>query len=98
MHEAINPIEQKVVKEIIEIHTQRGGAVLLSTHIMEVAEEICDRIGIINKGKLVAEGTLNELQTQANRVGGSLEDIFLKLTEQDESVNQIIEKLRKALN
>ncbi len=88
---------QRVVKEIIEIHTQKGGAVLLSTHIMEVAEEICDRIGIINEGKLVAEGTLKQLQTQANNAGGSLEDIFLKLTEQDESVNHIIEKLRKAM-
>ena len=55
-------------------------------------------IGIINKGKLVAEGTLSELQTKANQVGGSLEDIFLQLTEQDESVNQIIKKLRKTLN
>ncbi len=90
----------KVVKEILDIHTQKGGSVLFSTHIMEVAEEVCDRIGIINKGKLVAEGTIEELRTRAAMIGEDidLEDIFLKLTEQDESVNNIIEKLRKSLN
>lgn len=90
----------KVVKEILDIHTQRGGSVLFSTHIMEVAEEVCDRIGIINKGKLVAEGTIEELRARAAMIGDDidLEDIFLKLTEQDESVNAIIEKLRNSLD
>ena len=89
----------KVVKEILEIHTQKGGAVLFSTHIMEIAEEVCDRIGIINQGKLVAEGTFEELRARAAMLGDDvdLEDVFLKLTEQDESVNNIIEKLRKTL-
>jgi ABC-2 type transport system ATP-binding protein len=90
----------KVVKEILEIHTQKGGSVLFSTHIMEIAEEVCDRIGIINKGVLVAEGTYEELRARAAMLGDDvdLEDIFLKLTEQDESVNNIIEKLRKTLD
>lgn len=90
----------KVVKEILEIHTQKGGSVLFSTHIMEVAEEVCDRIGIINKGKLVAEGTIEELRARAAMIGDDidLEDIFLKLTEQDESVSEIIEKLKNSLD
>lgn len=88
----------KVVKEIIEIHTQNGGSVLFSTHIMEVAEDICDVIGIINKGKMIAMGTIDELRTIANTVDPNfdLEDIFLKLTEQDESVSEIVDKLRKS--
>ncbi|MEJ2251498.1 MAG: ABC transporter ATP-binding protein [Candidatus Lokiarchaeota archaeon] len=84
----------KVVKEILDLHTENGGSVLFSTHIMEIAEELCDRIGIINKGKMVGIGTIEELRKQADKVGASLEDVFLRLTEQDKSVNEIIKKLR----
>ncbi|MFX0057215.1 MAG: ABC transporter ATP-binding protein [Candidatus Hodarchaeota archaeon] len=85
----------KVVKEILELHTQHGGAVLFSTHIMEVAQELCDRIGILNKGKLVGIGTIEELRQQANKITGeSLENVFLRLTEQDTSVDEIVQKLR----
>lgn len=90
----------KVVKEILELHTKRGGAVLFSTHIMEIAEDICDRIGIINQGKMVAEGTMETLKQKVNAMEEDmdLEDIFLKLTEQDDSINEIIENLRKTMN
>lgn len=84
----------RVVKSILEFHTQRGGTVLFSTHIMEIAQELCTRIGIISKGKIVGIGTIEELRTQADKVGASLEDVFLRLTEQDTSVNEIIKKLR----
>ncbi|MFX1552884.1 MAG: right-handed parallel beta-helix repeat-containing protein [Promethearchaeota archaeon] len=86
----------KVVKTILKLHTQRGGSILFSTHILEVAQDLCDRIGIINKGKIVGIGTLEELRQQTNRFGASLEDVYLRLTEQDESVNGIVEKLRKS--
>ncbi len=85
----------KVVKELIEIHVERGGAVLFSTHIMEVAQEICDRIAIINKGKLVGMGTIEQLRQQADKIGANLEDVFLRLTDQDTSVDEIVKKLRK---
>ncbi|MFX0101201.1 MAG: ABC transporter ATP-binding protein [Candidatus Hodarchaeota archaeon] len=85
----------RIMKDLLQIHADRGGAVLLSTHIMEQASELCDRIGIINKGKLVIEGTLEELRSAANAAGASLEDIFLKFTEQDESVKEIVEKLKE---
>lgn len=88
----------KIVKEIIELHTERGGAVIFSTHILEVAEELCDRICIINRGKLVALGTIEELSNLANKAGADLEDIFLRLTEQDESVSKIIARLRNTIN
>ncbi len=87
----------KVLKEILELHTERGGSVIFSTHILEVAEEVCDRIAIMDKGKLVAIGTLEELSVMANKAGADLEDIFLKLTNQDESVAHIVKNLRKML-
>ena len=86
----------RVVKEILELHINRGGAVLFSTHIMEIAQDLCDRIGIINNGKMVGIGTLEELRSQADQMGANLENIFLRLTEQDTSVNEIIKKLRKS--
>ncbi|MHA1415606.1 MAG: ABC transporter ATP-binding protein [Candidatus Heimdallarchaeaceae archaeon] len=87
----------KVLKEILEMHKEKGGSVILSTHILEIAEELCDRIAIIDHGKLVALGTIEELSHLANKVGADLEDIFLKLTNQDESVDIIVDKLRKSL-
>ena len=84
----------KVVKEILDLHTKQGGAVLFSTHIMEVAQELCDRIGIINKGKMVGIGTIEELRKQSDKLGASLEEVFLRLTEQDTSVDEIVKKLR----
>jgi ABC-2 type transport system ATP-binding protein len=86
----------RVVKEILDLHIENGGSVLFSTHIMEVAEDLCDRIAIINRGKLVGIGTINELRQQADKLGASLEDVFLKLTEQDSSVEDIVKKLRKS--
>jgi ABC-2 type transport system ATP-binding protein len=86
----------KVVKEIIDLHTKRGGAVIFSTHVMEIAQELCQRIGIINKGTIVGIGTFEELRKQADKAGANLEDVFLRLTEQDASVNSIIAKLRES--
>ena len=88
----------KVVKEIIDIHIENGGAVLFSTHIMEIAEDLCDRIAIMNRGKIVGIGTMDELRQQADKVGANLEDVFLRLTEQDVSVNEIVKKLRKSFS
>ena len=58
-----------------------GVAILMSTHTLDVAEQVADRIGIIHHGRLVALGTLEELHEQA-RIGGRLEDVFLRLTEE----------------
>ena len=97
MDEPLSGLDAKsvrVVKEILDLHTQNGGAVLFSTHIMEVAQELCDRIGIINKGKIVGIGTIEELRNQADKIGANLEEVFLRLTEQDTSVNDIVKKLQ----
>jgi ABC-2 type transport system ATP-binding protein len=87
----------KIMKDIVKIHVENGGAALLSTHVMEVAEGLCDRVGIIDEGKLIAEGTLDELRSKSERVGANLESIFLKLTEQEEEVAEGVSALREAL-
>ncbi|HEX9017727.1 MAG TPA: AAA family ATPase, partial [Anaerolineaceae bacterium] len=78
----LDPKSARLIKDILRQLADRGAAVMLSTHILEIAERMCDRIGIINKGKLVAVGTLDELRSLGkNEEGGaSLEDIFLDLT------------------
>jgi ABC-2 type transport system ATP-binding protein len=67
------------VKDLLVSHVAAGGTVILTTHILEVAERLAQRIGIIRAGRLVAEGTLDELRALTD--GGSLEDVFLQLTE-----------------
>jgi ABC-2 type transport system ATP-binding protein len=87
----------KIMKDIVKIHAENGGSVLLSTHVMEVAEGLCDRVGIIDEGELVAEGTLEELRIQAHKESATLESLFLKLTEQEEEVAEGVSVLREAL-
>lgn len=68
------------LKNIMRERADAGKTVFFSTHVMEVAEKICDRIAIINKGELISEGTLEEIKVKAHE-SGSLEKIFLELTE-----------------
>lgn len=84
-----------VMKELLKVHVQRGGSILLSTHIMEQAQNLCTRIGIINKGKMVAEGTFEELQSIAVNSGSTLEEIFLQLTEQQQDIAYIVDNLKR---
>lgn len=85
----------KILKELITFHAKKGGAVIFSTHIMEVAEKLCTRVGIINKGKIVGEGTVDELRKLVKSAEGSLEDIFLKVTEQEAGMQDIIRALEE---
>ena len=66
------------VKDLLLNHVRAGGTVILTTHILEVAERMAQRIGIIQHGRLIAEGTLAELRARTD--GGTLEDVFLQLT------------------
>lgn len=70
----------RLVKDMIRERVDEGAAVILTTHILEVAERMADRIGIIKDGKLLIEGSLEDLRTQAGAQGQSLEDVFLSLT------------------
>ena len=86
----LDPRSARMIKDILRQMADRGAAIFLSTHILEIAERMCDRIGIINRGQLVAVGTMTELRTigdssvpTSGAVTGSetsLEDIFLSLT------------------
>jgi ABC-2 type transport system ATP-binding protein len=76
----LDPKSARLIKDILRQLADRGSAVMLSTHILEIAERMCDRIGIINKGQLVAVGTMDELRTLDKTGQASLEDIFLNLT------------------
>lgn len=76
----LDPRSAHLVKELMREHCDQGRTVFFSTHVLEVAEKLCDRIGIINKGKLIALGTMDELRSQAKNQE-SLENIFLGLTE-----------------
>ncbi len=67
------------VKDVLLARVRAGGTVLMTTHILEVAERMAERIGVIADGRLIAEGTLAELRVRAGRRDTSLEDIFLDL-------------------
>lgn len=71
------------LKEMMREHTRKGNTVFFSTHILEVAEKLCDRVGIINKGKLVFVGTFKEMKEKFKEQT-SLEELFLEITEQDD--------------
>ncbi len=88
----------KIMKDVIRIHVENGGAVLLSTHIMEVAEGLVDRVAIIDDGILVGMGTLAELRAQSHDEHETLENIFLRLTEDESAVTVGVDTLRRALS
>lgn len=80
----LDPRSARLVKDILRKTAGDGGTVFLSTHVLEIAERMCDRVGIIQNGRLIAEGTIDELRkkTVPGKEGEevSLEDLFLKLT------------------
>jgi ABC-2 type transport system ATP-binding protein len=86
----------RVFKDVLNIHLENGGGILFSSHILEVAESLCDRIGIIDEGKMVVEGTVDELREMV-KAHGSLEEIFLRAVQQDDEVAQTVKALRLAL-
>jgi ABC-2 type transport system ATP-binding protein len=89
LDEPLNGLDAKssrIAKDLVSLHAQRGGAVLFSTHIMEVAEHICTRIGIIHQGKVIAEGTLDQLRSKTGGKGETLEEVLLKLTNEENQV------------
>ena len=82
----LDPRSARLIKDILLRLRDRGATVFLSTHILEIAERLCDRLVIIDKGRIIASGTMAELRgqvaagTDGERGAGSLEDIFLRLT------------------
>ncbi len=79
--EGIDPVSSRVIRDILQDATRHGTTIFFSSHIMEVVERLCTRVGIINQGVLVAEGTLQELRERASGEDkdATLEDIFLNV-------------------
>ena len=94
MDEPLNGLDAKssrILKEIMRRHVEKGGAILFSTHIMEIAEKLCDRIAVLSEGRIIAMGTFEELKSFA-KVEGTLEDVFLTLTG-GEDVREIVDAI-----
>ena len=78
----LDPKSSYILKEMMREHASEGNTVLFSTHVLEVAEKLCDRVGIIKKGKLIFVGTLEELKEEF-KGDESLEKMFLEITENE---------------
>lgn len=76
----LDPRSARIVKEVLRHICASGGTVFLTTHVLEIAEQMCTRAGILNDGRLAAIGSMEALQTTSGRPGASLEDLYLELT------------------
>lgn len=76
----LDPQSAKLVKDIMRELTNNGKTIFMSTHILEIAEKMCSRVGIINGGALIAEGTIYELREKTHDKAGDLEELFIELT------------------
>ena len=82
----LDPKSTYDLKQIMREHVKQNNTVFFSTHILEVAERLCDRVGIINKGKLIFVGTYEEMKKEFQK-NASLEEIFMEITENDKDEN-----------
>ena len=76
----LDPKAARTLKDVFREYTRRGNTIMMSTHTLEVAQHMCDRIGIIRRGRIAASGTMDELRHHAESGADGLEDIFLRLT------------------
>ena len=84
----------KILKMLLEKYKNEGSTIFMTTHVLEIAEKMCDRIGIINKGRLISQGTMEEMRKSMGAgERESLEDIFLQLTGENEDIQDIVNAL-----
>jgi len=93
----LDPRSARLLKDLLRTFVGAGGTVFLSSHTLEVAEALCDRIAIISGGTVIAAGTMDELRAQADAGGAHLEEIFLKVTG-GEDMADVIDGLREAFH
>ena len=91
---ALDPRSARIVKDFLYELKAQGVTTILSTHVLEIAEAVCDRIAIMYQGNILALGTMNELRERASLPGSGLEDIFLKLTGTGD-LRAVVEELLK---
>jgi len=90
----LDPKSARIVKDLLHELASQGVTVIMSTHVLEIAQVICDRIAIMYEGRLLALGTMKELRQKAKMPESGLEDIFLKLTGTGD-IKPIVEALMK---
>ncbi|HSH46838.1 MAG TPA: ABC transporter ATP-binding protein [Longimicrobiales bacterium] len=91
----LDPRAARLIKDLLRTFVDQGGTVFLSTHTLEVAEALCDRIAIIQEGRIRAQGTMEELRGEAEAGAAGLEEIFLRLTG-GEDVADLVASLKVA--
>jgi ABC-2 type transport system ATP-binding protein len=89
----LDPRSARIVKEILHRLAGEGVSILFSTHVLEIADAICNKITIISNGSTVAEGTSQEIKAMAGLKSSSLEDVFLKLTGSEDTA-KVVEALK----
>ena len=90
----LDPASARLLKDVLQELAKQGAAVLISTHILEIAERMCHRVGILKEGKLIAQGSPEELRQKVGHAGESLEDIFLELTGSQKD-NELLKSLEE---
>lgn len=90
----LDPKSARIVKDLLRELTAQGVTTILSTHILEIAQAMCDRIAIMYEGRLLASGNMKELREKARLPGSNLEEIFLRLTG-TEDIREVVEALLK---
>jgi len=91
---ALDPRSARIVKDFLHKLKMQGVTTIMSTHVLEIAQAVCDRIGIMYQGRLLALGNMNELRQMSKLPDSGLEDIFLKLTGTDD-IRAVVEELLK---
>ena len=91
---ALDPRSARIVKDFLHELKSQGVTTIMSTHVLEIAEAICDRIGIMYQGQLLALGNMDDLRKTARMPSSGLEDVFLKLTG-TEDLRAVVEELMK---
>ena len=87
-HVGLDPKSIKILRDVFREYVRRGHTIMMSTHTLETAESLCDRIAIIVGGRIAASGTMDDLRRQSAH-GGGLEEIFLKLTGENAARNLV---------
>jgi ABC-2 type transport system ATP-binding protein len=88
----LDPRAAKTLKDLFREYTRRGHTIMMSTHTLEVAQAMCDRIAIIQRGQIRASGTMDDLRTHAEHGDAGLEEVFLRLTG-DTAARDLVEVL-----
>ncbi|HJY08661.1 MAG TPA: ABC transporter ATP-binding protein [Bryobacteraceae bacterium] len=92
--EGVDAVGARLMKDILLEQVHRGATVFLTSHVLEVVERLCDRLAIINRGKVVLQGTLPELRAEAEEGAGSLEDIFVRVVGAERAPSETLSWLR----